>query len=174
VINSRYLRVSGLVTSLSSTSFTFSFRTCISAITKHSTRCLLRKPLHTATDRLPRGKQPTPTANMSKRSGVPNGVEKAAKEVVQQPSKYTLMMRSANCALLTTTSPGQASPPSQCPKPRPLQLGPRLPPRRLHHPHERFLRRHVHSVLLALLPWSGSPDRPPVDGFGAHAVWHAV
>jgi hypothetical protein len=26
---------------------------------------------------------------MSKRSGVPNGVEKAAKEVVQQPSKYT-------------------------------------------------------------------------------------
>jgi hypothetical protein len=174
VINSRYLRVSGLVTSLSSTSFTFSSRTCISAIPKHSKRCLLRKPLHTTTDCLLRGHQPTPTANMSKRSGVPNGVEKAAKEVVQQPSKYMSATRSKDCSLLTTTSPGQASPPPQCPKPRPLQLGPRLPPRRLHHPHERLLRRHVHSVLSTLLPGLGSPDWPPVDGVGSHAVWHAV
>jgi hypothetical protein len=166
-------RVSGLVTSLSSTSFTFSVRTCISAYLSirqgaycetHSIPLLIANYADISLHLPPTCRRDLECPMASKRQP-----KKLYSSQVSTP-----MMRSATCALLTMTSPGQASPPPQCPEPRPLQLGPRLPPRRLHHPHERLLRRHVHPVLSALLPWPGSPDWPPVDGFGAHAVWHAI
>lgn len=128
-------------------------------------------PLHYSAKRVTYAKPPAANASMSKRSGVPNGVEKTAKEVAQQPCESTIGMKSMTRLLLTSNSSGQAGPPPSSPKPRPLQLGPRLPPCRLHYPHERFLRCHVRPVFDALLPWPSPRDQPPMDSFGAHAVW---